>query len=161
MKGTLGSACTGLASVLQCWRGKDMVVTLPEALFLSQPVQAWAKLLWLEPGKGGRKEGPAHQVFVSGLPEACLSCCLASHPCTKPRACSQTRLDMHAQSSVQIYTHSHLRPCAQRPALRQTGRDTHSHILYTHPAQNTCTPIQPCAHRPALHTLTCRHSGVP
>ena len=107
MKGTLGSACTGLASVLQCWRGKDMVITLSEALFLSRPVQAWAKLLWLEPGKGGRKEGPAHQVFVSGLPEACLSCRLASLPCTKPRACSQIRPDVHAQSSVQIYTHSH------------------------------------------------------
>lgn len=86
-----------------------MMVTVPELPFLRRQVQAWAlspapaggaKLLSLEPGKGGRKEGPARQFFVSGLPEACASCLLASYPCTEPRACSQAR----PQAGAHIHT---------------------------------------------------------
>lgn len=120
-------------------------------------------LLWLEPGKGGRKERPAHQVFVNGLPEECPSCLVASHP-YQAQSCSQARPDTHAHTDCAhrgCICMVHLQTIPPHRSWAETYSQTHSH---THPgscahtpAQNTHICIQSCTHRPCPHTCMYTH----
>lgn len=78
--------------------------------------------------EAGRK-GPAHQVFVNGLPEECPSCLMASHPAesTKPTV-------------------------RQEPICRV--RSTQAHLQTTQITQELCTGIHLHTHK-GSHAHTC------
>lgn len=128
-----------------------------------------------EQGTGGRKEGPARQVFVNGLPEECPSCLLASHPCREPRARPQARpqaeVGAHMQNSVHadppanIYALSQ-RSCTQRLARRQRDRQTNTNTLlpgpmFTELAQDMYTHTHGPVSVGCTHSQTYTHTHSP
>lgn len=171
MWGALQSAWTELEPVLGCWRGQGhgghtlrapfpRVASTGSGPATSSSLRGQVAVL-LEPGKGGRKEGPAHQVFVSGLPEECPSCLLASHACREA-----TGRCTHIQSSVDTDLLPDIHTLTQGPEQDNLPTDTHTHTLTpgpvnTDPEQTMHMHAVPCTQNCSAHSHTNRCTGGP
>ena len=157
MRGILGSAWTGPESVLRCWRGRVMVVSVPGLLFLSgQYGPGPCHQLQLEGpsccglGLGreaGRKAQPTRSLLMDFLrsgPPDFWPPTPAESPEPAPRSGQRqmkvyTRRILCMQTTCQ-YIHSHTRPCTQTYPQADRHRHTETH-RHRHTQTHTLTLI--------------------